>query len=114
MADTSSAKTLQVNIGDIDEESIDKYQQISGRYINPAKLTAKKKEKFGTGSYEIHVSKPLLYMKIKRAKLLPRSCIIRTTSGHRSNSLALRLLAASDCGVTIVKGLIKNYGSKET
>jgi hypothetical protein len=32
------------------------YQDISGRVVNPTKLTAFLKTRFGIGSYEIHVS----------------------------------------------------------
>lgn len=40
-----------------EDESSDEssYQDISGRNINPTKLTALLKARFGIGSYEIHV-----------------------------------------------------------
>jgi hypothetical protein len=43
---------------DIEESDcgIDSHQDVSGRNINPAKLTAMLRAKFGVGAYEIHVS----------------------------------------------------------
>ena len=45
----------------IDEPSgtpVESHQDISGRNISPAKLTALLRTKFGIGSYEIHVYPP--------------------------------------------------------
>lgn len=48
--------TLQLASGAIANLDIDSFQDIGGRSINPAKLAALLKNKFGAGKYEIHVS----------------------------------------------------------
>lgn len=60
MSEETTSEVREVTKGELDlqddESSDESYQDISGRNINPTKLTALLKARFGIGSYEIHAS----------------------------------------------------------
>jgi hypothetical protein len=53
---TSSNAAGPPAINDLSDVDIDSHQDIAGRNINPAKLTALLRAKFGAGAYQLTVS----------------------------------------------------------